>query len=176
MLAFVSLPFYLQDMLGKSQVETGLLMTPWPLTLAVVAPIAGRLVDRYPAGLLGGVGLALFSIGLTLLALLPPDPGNLDIAWRMGVCGLGFGLFQSPNNRTIIGSAPKRRSGGASGMIGTDRLLGQTLGAALAALIFSRLVGYGTSAALFIAAGFALAAAVVSSLRLTPLSRSTTAG
>src|SRR6266851_2916624 len=63
-LAFVSLPFYFEDILGRSQVETGFFMTPWPLVVAIMAPIAGRLSDRYPVGILGGVGLALLGFGM----------------------------------------------------------------------------------------------------------------
>lgn len=166
MLAYVSLPFYLHDVLGRSAVETGLLMTPWPLLVGVAAPLAGRLADRYPAGLLGGIGLAVFAVGLSLLALLPATPADADIAWRMAVCGFGFGLFQSPNNRTIMGSAPRERSGGASGMLGTARLAGQTLGAALVALIFGVTASSAATIALALAAGFATVAAVISSLRL----------
>jgi DHA2 family multidrug resistance protein-like MFS transporter len=166
MLAYVSLPFYLQDYLGHTPVETGLLMTPWPLTTAVIAPIAGRLADRYPAGILGGIGLAIFAGGLALLAALSAHPGAFDIAWRMMVCGFGFGLFQSPNNRAIISAAPKERSGGASGMLGTARLLGQTTGAALVALMFGLFPRNGTTVALMAGACFAAAAAVVSCLRL----------
>ena len=166
MLAYVALPFYLQDHLGRDQVETGLLMTPWPLTTAVVAPIAGRLADRYPAGILGGLGLFCFALGLLLLALLPASPGVFDIAWRMAICGAGFGLFQSPNNRAIISSAPRERSGGASGMLGTARLFGQSVGAALVALMFGLAGAHATPASLLLASGFALAAAGVSLLRL----------
>jgi MFS transporter, DHA2 family, multidrug resistance protein len=166
MMAYVALPFYLQDQLGRSAVETGLLMTPWPLMTAVVAPIAGRLADRHPAGSLGGIGLAAFGAGIGLLALLPSDPGPADIAWRMAICGAGFGLFQSPNNRAIINAAPRERSGGASGMLGTARLLGQTVGAALVALIFGLTGAKGTTVALAAAAGIALVAALVSCMRL----------
>lgn len=166
MLAYVSLPFYLQDHLGFSQVETGLLMTPWPLTTAIVAPVAGRLADRFPVGILNGIGLAIFAIGLALLGFLPAHPGTIAIAWRMAVCGFGFGFFQSPNNRAIIGSAPKERSGGASGMLGTARLLGQTTGAAVAALLFGIFPRTGTIVALITAAIVAAAAAGVSCLRL----------
>lgn len=165
MLAYVSLPFYIHDALGRTAVETGLLMTPWPLMVGVTAPLAGRLADRYPAGLLGGIGLAAFGIGLSLLALLPDNPQTADIVWRMAVCGFGFGLFQSPNNRTIMNSAPRSRSGGASGMLGTARLMGQTVGAALVALMFG-VTDDPTSASLLLGAGFALVAAVVSGLRL----------
>jgi DHA2 family multidrug resistance protein-like MFS transporter len=167
MLAYVSLPFYLQQVLGRSEVETGLLMTPWPVTTAIIAPIAGRLADRYSAGVLGGIGLALFGAGLLLLAILPADASAANLGWRMALCGLGFGLFQSPNNRAMVASAPRHRSGGAAGMLGTARLLGQTMGAALAALIFS-LSAHGTTVALVVAAAIAAAASAVSWLRVIP--------
>ncbi len=172
MMAYVSLPFFLQHSLGRSAVETGLLMTPWPLMTALTAPFAGRLADRHSAGILGGIGLAVFGVGIGLLAMLPASPSATDIAWRMAVCGLGFGLFQSPNNRAIINSAPRERSGGASGMLGTARLLGQTVGAALVALIFGLSGQTGTTMALTIAAGIALVAALVSCVRMIDPRRS----
>ena len=166
-LAFISLPFYFQGVLGRSAVETGLLITPWPLAVGVLALLAGRLVERYSAGLLGSVGLMLFALGLTSMALLPEQVSDLDIALRMSICGVGFGLFQTPNNRTIMNSAPRRRSGGASGMLSTGRLLGQTLGAALVAIIFSVTAGPAMPAALTTAAVLAALAALASGLRLT---------
>jgi MFS transporter, DHA2 family, multidrug resistance protein len=166
MLAFVSLPFYFHGALGRDAVTTGLLMTPWPLATAVIAPIAGRLSDHYPSGLLGGIGLTLMALGLALLAGLPEHPQTLDIIWRMAICGLGFGLFQSPNNRTIISSAPRERSGGASGMLSTARLLGQTVGAAMVSLFFGLYPGHSTTLAVGTAAGMAAVAAGVSFLRL----------
>ncbi len=165
-LAYVSLPFYLQDALGRSQVETGLLMTPWPLTVAVVAPIAGRLSDRYPAGLLGGVGLLAMAAGLGLLALLPAHPSEVAIVWRMVLCGFGFGLFQTPNNRAMIGATPRQRSGAGSGMLSTARLLGQTLGAAMVAVVFGLAPAHGTTVTLLVGAACSTAAAAVSVVRL----------
>jgi DHA2 family multidrug resistance protein-like MFS transporter len=165
MLALVSLPFLLQSEMHFTAVQTGLLITPWPIAIAAISPIAGRLADRYPAGILGAIGLVAFGGGLLALALLPPHPGIVDIVWRMALAGAGFGLFQSPNNRAMIGSTPRERSGGASGMLGTARLLGQTIGAALVALLFAR-SAMGTTMSLYVGAGFAVAAAAVSSLRL----------
>src|SRR5579883_1111718 len=166
-LAFVSLPFYLEDILHRTQVETGFFMTPWPLVVAVMAPVGGRLSDRHPAGLLGGLGLVLLAIGMSLLAMLPASPGILDIVWRMALCGLGFGFFQTPNLRAIMSSAPSGRSGGASGIVATARLTGQTTGAALAALCFALAGHEGATVALAAGAGFAAIGSVMSFLRLT---------
>ena len=168
-ITFVTLPFYFQDVLGRSQVATGLLMTPWPATVAVIAPIAGRLADRYPAGILGGIGLSVLSTGYVLLALLPEHPSTANILWRMTLCGLGFGFFQSPNNRAIVASAPRERSGGAGAIQSTARLLGQTIGAAFVALIFGFArpgAGAGPTVAILLAAGFSALAAVGSVSRL----------
>ncbi|UCB30814.1 MFS transporter [Duffyella gerundensis] len=167
MLAMVSLPFYLQNVLGRDEVATGLLLTPWPLATMVFAPIAGRLIERYHAGLLGGIGLMMFAGGLFALALLPTSPSDLDIIWRMMLCGAGFGLFQSPNNHTIISSAPRQRSGGASGMLGTARLLGQTTGAALVAMMFNLFGDSGTHASLIAAGIFSSVAAAISLTRMS---------
>lgn len=167
MLALVSLPFFLQSMLGRSEVETGLLLTPWPLATMVMAPLAGYLIEKVHAGLLGAVGLLVMAGGLFGLALLPASPSDLDIIWRMALCGAGFGLFQSPNNHTIVSSAPRHRSGGASGMLGTARLLGQSAGAALVALFLNLQGNSGTHSALLLAGGLAVMAAAVSGLRVT---------
>ena len=163
-LAYVSLPFYFQTVLGRDAVSTGLLMTPWPCAVAVMAPIAGRLADRYPVGILGGIGMAVMAAGLAALAALPAHPSDLDMIWRMTLCGIGFGLFQAPNNRAMIASAPRHRSGGASGMLSTARLLGQTSGAALVALVFV-LARDGTRMAIVVAAAFSGVACVVSLAR-----------
>jgi DHA2 family multidrug resistance protein-like MFS transporter len=173
MMAYVGLPFYFQGAMGRSAVETGLLMTPWPLGVAVSAPIAGRLADRYRAGALGGIGLAVFAAGLGLLSVIHPGMSNLDIAWRMAVCGLGFGFFQSPNNRAMVTSAPMHRSGAAGGALATARLLGQTAGALTTGVFFHLAGTTAATAALAAAAGLAALAALVSlsRLRLAPRPR-----
>ncbi len=165
-LAFVALPFYLEDILGRTQVETGFFMTPWPLVVAFMAPVAGRLSDRYPAGVLGGLGLVLLGLGMGLLALLPANPAVANIVWRMAVCGCGFGFFQAPNIKALMSSAPAGRSGGASGILATARLTGQITGAALAALCFGLAGRDGASWALGLGAGFAAIGSVMSFLRL----------
>ncbi|GAB7550044.1 MFS transporter [Cupriavidus sp. 8B] len=166
MLAFVALPFYLEYQLGRSLHETGLLITPWPLMVAIMAPISGRLSDRYPASILAGIGLALLGSGLIGLATLGPEASSFAVCWRMAMCGLGFGLFQSPNNRAMIGATPPVRSGGASGAQATTRLLGQTTGTAVVALLFSVDSSAAARLALFVAAGIAIVGAVVSFSRL----------
>jgi DHA2 family multidrug resistance protein-like MFS transporter len=165
-LAYVAMPFLLQNTLGFSQVSTGLLLTPWPLMVALISPLAGVLSDRYPPAILGGIGLIVMAAGLALMATLPAHPSELAIVWRTAICGLGFGFFNSPNNRAMIAAAPPHRSGGASGMLATGRMLGQTIGAALVALCFEITPFHGASAALFVGAGFALASASASFLRI----------
>ncbi|GAB2897584.1 MFS transporter [Paraburkholderia jirisanensis] len=166
MLAFVSLPFMLQDALGRSTMETGVLITPWPIAVLCIAPLAGSLSSRFKAGALGGVGLAVLATGLSLLALLPSHPSSFDIGWRMAVCGIGFGLFQTPNNRSLLALAPTGRTGNASGMISVARVLGQTCGAVLTAFILLIEPHHAGVVALVTGAGFAAIAACVSLTRL----------
>jgi MFS transporter, DHA2 family, multidrug resistance protein len=143
------------------------LLTPWPLATMIAAPLAGRLIERVHAGLLGGVGLSIFSAGLFLLAVFADQVSNAGIALFMAMCGFGFGLFQTPNNSILISSAPQNRSGGASGMLGMARLTGQTTGASLVALMFVVFPVDGTYASLYFAGGFATLAAIVSFTRVS---------
>jgi DHA2 family multidrug resistance protein-like MFS transporter len=167
-LAFVALPFYFQTTLGHTAAETGLLLTPWPVATAIMAPIAGPLSDRFPPAILGGIGMAILSAGLLLMAGLPAQPGTLDIVLRMLVCGAGFGFFQSPNLKAIMSAAPPHRSGSASGIVATSRLVGQAVGAALVALCFGLAGLHGPLLALSLGAGFAGVASLVSFARLLP--------
>ncbi|PTQ08533.1 MFS transporter [Sphingomonas oleivorans] len=166
----LSLPFRLQHEFGFSPGEVGALIAPWPLTSLFVAPLAGALSDRFPAGLLGGIGMAIATAGLLLMAWLPADPAWIDIAWRMALCGAGFGLFLSPNARLIIGSAPRERAASAGGLISTTRLTGQTLGATLLAALLALGIGGGSVPAL-LAAGLAMVAGLCSVARLNPAIR-----
>ncbi len=134
-IALVVLPFYFQYAGGLSAIQIGVLMTPWPAAVVVMAPIAGRLADRHSAGILGGLGLLAMTVGMLLVALMPATAAWPDVAWRLVLCGAGFGLFQSPNNRILIGSAPADRAGAGSGMLSTSRLVGQTTGSAIVAMV-----------------------------------------
>jgi DHA2 family multidrug resistance protein-like MFS transporter len=174
-MAFLTLPFYFEGVMHRSQVATGLLITPWPLAVGVAAPLAGRLSDKVPAAILGACGLTVFALGLASLAFLPAGATTLDIVWRMALCGLGFGFFQSPNNRTLLSSAPRERAGAAGGMLAMARLTGMTMGAALTAMVFRVWSTEAESACMTIGAGLALAAAAASLARLSTPSPRTAA-
>lgn len=165
MMAFIALPFLLQHDLGRDQVETGLLITPWAIAVAVMAPLAGRLSDRFSTATLCAIGGALTAVGLALLAAMPRTVGVAGFIALVALCGVGFGLFQTPNNRAMLGAAPRARSGGAGGLQGTARLSGQTLGSTLVALTFLAAPQVAPAAALAFGAAFGLAGGAVSLAR-----------
>ena len=170
-MAFLAMPFLLIESHGISTAQAGLLISAWPLALAVVAPIVGRKIGIIPAGRLGAMGMVLFAAGLWALAWVPVGAAAWDMAWRMALCGAGFAMFQSPNNHTIVTSAPVYRSGAASGMLGTARHTGQGLGAVCLAgafVLWSGTEGLAEQRAMWLAGGFALLAALFSGLRHTP--------
>ncbi|WP_380786933.1 MFS transporter [Sphingomonas sp. R86521] len=167
MTLLLSTPFRLTHSFGWGAAEVGAAIAPWPLTNMVVAPLSGWLSDRYPAGILGGVGMAISIVALLLIAFIPPDPSYFDIAWRMALCGSGFGMFMPPNARLIIGSAPRERAAAAGGLVSTVRLVGQTTGATLVAALLAMGIGAGMAPPL-VAAGLALIAGLCSIARLRP--------
>ena len=168
LVVLVALPFMFRETLGWSAGETGLALTPIPLAVALIGGTAGRLADRHPAGLLCGVGLLLMAAGIAALALMPAHPDVVAVVWREAVVGLGFGLFQAPNNRMILTSGPRNRAASAGGMLATARLLGQSLGAAVVAVVFEISGAAATAVVLTCACILALAGAAISFLRLSP--------
>jgi MFS transporter, DHA2 family, multidrug resistance protein len=175
MTLILSLPFRLQQHFGFSPAEIGAIITPWPLAMMISAPLAGFLSDRYPAGLLGAIGMSIVVSGLLLLAFLPAQVSHLDLIWRMALCGAGFGLFTSPNARFIVHSAPHARAASAGGLIATTRLTGQTLGATLVAALLSLGIGANRIPA-FVAAGLAMLAGLCSVARLSSTVRNAGVG
>jgi len=170
----LSLPFRLQHGFGFAPSEVGAMIAPWPLTTMVVAPLAGSLSDRYPAGLLGGIGMVIATVALILLAFLPAHPEYFDVAWRMALCGAGFGLFLSPNARLIVGSAPRERAASAGGLVSTTRLVGQTMGATGVATMLA--LGFGTMPTpALVAAALTVIAGLCSVSRLRPSIRNPSA-
>ena len=165
MTALLSLPFRLQQHYGFSPEEVGAVISPWPIAAMLFAPLAGTLSDRYPAGILGGIGMTIATLALLLLAFLPEHVSHLDVAWRMALCGIGFGLFLAPNSRVIVQSAPRVRAASAGGLLSTARLTGQTLGATLLAALLALGIGSDRVPAL-IAAGLAALAGICSLARL----------
>lgn len=123
--AMIALPFLFLNSFGFSAITTGMLMTPWPLATMVVAPLAARFVERHNPGATAAAGMGVYAAGILLLLLLPGEGVSVwNIAWRMAVCGVGFGMFQTPNNIVMVIATPVHRTGGAGGMQSTARLVG----------------------------------------------------
>lgn len=166
MLAMVSLPFILLNSYGFTSIATGLLMTPWPLATMIISPLAARFVERHNAGATAAAGMVVFATGLMLLILMPEDGvTEWSIVWYMAVCGIGYGMFQTPNNIIMVSSTPVSRTGGAGGLQSTARLVGQTLGATLVTIVFA--IDTGTTSArvhtcLWISMVFAISAGIFS--------------
>lgn len=153
------LPFTLQQRYGLSPAAAGAVLASWPLVTLFIAPASGALSDRYPAGLLGGMGMVIGVIGLLSLALLPSSPTHFDLVWRILLCGAGFGMFYSPNARQIVAAAPRHRTAAAGALTTTIRGSAQTLGATAVAWLLAAGLGIGPVAA-YLAAGLAAVAGV----------------
>lgn len=137
MAAFVSLPFYFKQVLHFSYGEVGILLGAWSVGVAVMAPVAGFLSNRFSIALLCGIGAAGIASGMFWVIMLPV---GVDFVWLMAAMllgGVGFGFFQTPNNRALLAGAPRHRSGAAGGMQATTRVFGQSFGTALVAIAFN---------------------------------------
>jgi MFS transporter, DHA2 family, multidrug resistance protein len=166
-LAVVVLPFYFIDVMNFSQVMAGLLLSPWPVAAGIASHYSGRLADRIPIRVLGTIGMAGMTAGLILLALVGPHPDKWQIVWRAALGGAGFGFFGAPNNRAMVASAPKERSGGAGGISTMSRLLGQSIGVSVVAVIFELTAHggvslHGASLALMFGAGATAVSGIIS--------------
>lgn len=166
-IAMIALPFLYLNGYHFSAISTGLLMTPWPLATMIVSPIAARYVEKHNPGATAALGMGVFIVGVLLLLFTGNDPSEWNIAWRMAICGVGFGMFQTPNNIVMVMATPVNRSGGAGGMQSTARLVGQTLGATIVSTVFALLAKETTAiiVCLYISVAFALCAGIFSYTR-----------
>ena len=173
MAMLVSLPFYLQITLERSQLAVGFLMAGWPAGAAVIALIAGRLSDRYSVALLCAIGAGSMAIGLLGVVLMPASTSDVWLFAAMLLSGIGFGFFQTPNNRVLIGSAPRHRAGALGGLQATTRVFSQTFGAAIVSLVFGLGLVSGPTLGLVVAIFFSLIAVAVNIVRyyLAPQSK-----
>lgn len=155
--AFVALPFLFQESLGHSALRSALLFTPWPLVIVLVAPLSGRAADRVSPTLLALLGLTVLAGGLVSLALLPDDASTVEVLARTALCGLGFAIFQSPNNREMMSAAPLQHAGSAAGVLNLNRTVSQSTGSGAVSVVF---VASGAAAGQHVGLVLALGAAV----------------
>jgi EmrB/QacA subfamily drug resistance transporter len=141
-------PFYFEELRGFSPERTGLLLTPFPLAMAVVAPAAGALSDRIGSRILAPLALAITTTALLLLTQLDATSPISEVWWRLALAGAGLGLFQSPNTRSLMSAAPPSQQGMASGVFATTRITGQALSVAVAGAVFATLGGAAAGSAL----------------------------
>lgn len=140
-MALVGLPFVLQHAYHYSVLESAFIFTPWPVAVAICAPVAGRLSNHLNPTQISTVGVVIFSLGLGSLALLPEVATVNDFLWRVAVCGIGYGLFLPPNNKEMFSNVASNRTVTASGVLSTARTAGQSIGAALVAMVIALLNG-----------------------------------
>jgi len=133
----ILMPFYLENILGYDTRQVGLLLAVVPITLGIISPISGALSDRYGTRRIAVIGLFFATLGYLALTTLNSQTSALGYILRFFPIGLGIGIFQSPNNSDIMGSAPRHRLGIASGMLAVTRTLGQTTGIAVLGAIWS---------------------------------------
>ncbi|MCH5225379.1 MAG: MFS transporter [Muribaculaceae bacterium] len=136
-LTIISLPFLFLSVLKLSELTTGLVMTPWPLATMIISPLAARWIEKHNAAFTAAMGMLIFLVGLVLLVFIPINANVWDIVWRMAICGIGFGFFQTPNNIVMVMATPVERTGAAGGMQSTARLTGQTAGSTIVSIIFA---------------------------------------
>lgn len=134
---FILIPFYLENVLGYSVLRVGLMLAVVPIALGVTAPIAGSLSDRLGTRPIAVVGLLSLVTGYLAMSTLTANTGLLGYILRLLPVGIGMGVFQSPNNSAIMGSAPREQLGVVSGLLSITRTLGQTTGVAVAGTLWA---------------------------------------
>ena len=139
---FILVPFYLEQTLGASPRQVGLLIAPAPLFLGVTAPISGSFSDRVGPRKVIVVGLVVLVAAYACIQLLQDDSPLWMIMIVMAIAGLGMGIFQSPNNSAVMGSATPERLGVTSAMLGLTRNTGQLTGIAVLSAVWALRVSH----------------------------------
>ena len=134
---FFIMPFYLQQVLNEPTWRAGLILISSSLVLSIAAPFGGNLADRFPIRWVASGGLAITCLAMLLISGMQANWTPVDVMWRLGLIGLGGGLFQSPNSSAIMGSVPATQRGVASGLLAFMRNLGIVSGTALAAAFWA---------------------------------------
>lgn len=130
------LPFYLQHILNCTPLQMGLLIMVFPITMAVVAPLSGNASDKFGPMILTTLGLRMIALGLFYFSILTPAAHFYQVIPGSLLLGLGFGLFQSPNNSSVMSSVPRQRLGVASGINGLVRNVGMVTGIVYSVSLF----------------------------------------
>lgn len=136
-ITFIILPFLYESVYGYSPLTSAVLFITWPAGIVFVAPYAGKLADEKNPAVISTFGLVIFGIGLLLSVNLSQTSSVLDIVLRSLVCGIGFGLFQSPNNREMIINVEEKYSSYGSGVLAMMRTFGQCIGFGIFDIILS---------------------------------------
>jgi DHA2 family multidrug resistance protein-like MFS transporter len=178
--AFVALPFLFQSAYHATPLQSALLFTPWPLIIVITSPIAGRLADKYSSGQLAVVGLAIFTVGLLSLSLLGAAPPVWLVLASTGFTGLGFAIFQPPNNRDMMSATHIKYASAMAGVLNVNRTLAQSMGAGAVSMALvlvgassgsPALEARGANDALYVAVVGAAVAVIVSIVKMRHLTK-----
>jgi EmrB/QacA subfamily drug resistance transporter len=137
-------PWYLADALHYPVFKVGMVMMAFAFLSFFMGPINGSLSDRIGSRGLGFAGMTIHAMGLIMLSRLDAQADSLDVAWRLVICGLGVGIFQSPMNSAAMGSAPPQYRGVASSILAMMRSVGMAFGISLAGAIVYNLAPFTT--------------------------------
>lgn len=164
--SFVAMPFYYSAVLGYSYAELGLVLGAWSVGTALMAPVAAWFSERYSVAVLCSIGASALALALAIMLALPADAAFGWYMLCMFMGGVGFGFFQTPNNRAMLTGAPRQRSGAAGGMQATTRVFGQSVGTAMVAATFSWATAWGPALGVGVGIFCALLALIVNILRM----------
>jgi EmrB/QacA subfamily drug resistance transporter len=132
----ILMPFYLHGPQGMEPMAMGVVLSSLPLSMGVVAPVSGYLSERINFATLTSLGMAVLSAGLLWLSRLPGDAPLWHVYLGQMIVGMGSGLFMSPNNNSVLSSAPQDKVGLVGGIQALVRNLGMISGIAVATSVF----------------------------------------